>query len=94
MRAVNVTQEAEIRVVLVDALKLARVELLLRDDALTADVLAGRRDVALEMLDLDSLASMELCIAIELRLGVEIVPFHLHRLKSFDRLVDVLRRRL
>lgn len=93
MRAVTTTHDAEIRRVLVDALRLARVESF-RDDTLAAELLAGRRDVSLASLELDSLAAMELCIAIELRFGIEIVPFHLHRMKSFDRLVAHLRRRL
>jgi len=94
MRAMKIEQEGDIHRVLVDALKLARVELLLRDDALTADLLAARRDVTLERLDLDSLAAMEVCIAIELRLNVEIVPDHLHKKKSLNQLVDAVRRRM
>jgi hypothetical protein len=46
----------------------------LRNNGWTEDFLVGRRDVAFEEMDIDSLAIMELCIAIEVELGVSILP--------------------
>lgn len=46
----------------------------LRNNGWTEDFLAGRRDVAFAEMDIDSLAIMELCIAIEVESGVSILP--------------------
>lgn len=51
--------------------------------------LAGEHDIRFEEFDIDSLASMELCIAIETELGVSIAPAELPELGS---LMAVVRR--
>ncbi len=63
----------------------------MRTKDLTPIFLEGRRDIALAELDMDSLAEMELCIAIEINTGVSIVPNDLQTIGSLDRLVDVVR---
>ncbi len=46
----------------------------LRNNGWKEDFLAGWRDVAFQDMDIDSLAIMELCIAIEVESGVSILP--------------------
>lgn len=46
----------------------------LRNNGWTEDFISGRRDVTLEEMDIDSLAIMELCIAIEVETGVSVLP--------------------
>lgn len=46
----------------------------LRNNGWTEDFLAGRREVAFGDMDIDSLAVMELCIAIEVETGFTILP--------------------
>ncbi len=43
-------------------------------------------DIELERLDIDSLASMEICIGIELEMGVSIVPTQLSQLRTLKGL--------
>jgi hypothetical protein len=59
-----------------------------------ADYVAGRIDVAMHELELDSLAGMEFCIAIELSTGVSIVPHELQELGTLTRVADSIRARL
>ena len=56
--------------------------------------LDGRIDATLEELGLDSLARMEVCIAIEVALGISLAPEELHRYRSLGSLVDDLTGRL
>lgn len=53
--------------------------------------LQGQRDVGLAELDIDSLAAMELCIALEINTGASIVPEQLQSIGSLDRLVATVR---
>ena len=46
----------------------------LRNNGWREDFVDGRRDVSFEEMDIDSLAMMELCIAIEVETGVSILP--------------------
>jgi len=59
-----------------------------------APFLDGTLDATFEELALDSLARMELCIAIEVALGVSLAPEELQRYRSLDALVDDLIARL
>ncbi|MEH6601532.1 acyl carrier protein [Pseudoalteromonas sp.] len=54
----------------------------------------GEEDIIFEDLNMDSLASMELCIAIELGLGVSIVPEQLSQLSTLDGLAHEIQRLL
>jgi acyl carrier protein len=54
----------------------------------------GKIDATLDDLKLDSLARMELCIAIEVSLGVSLAPEELERYRSLRELVDDLAERL
>jgi len=63
-----------------------------RDKKLTPVFLEGRHDIALGELEMDSLAEMELCIAIEINTGVSIVPNELQSIGTLNCLVDVVRK--
>ena len=56
--------------------------------------LDGTRDATFAELDLDSLARMEVCIAIEVALGISLAPEELQRYRSLGALVDDLTARL
>lgn len=55
--------------------------------------LAGELDLKLAELDMDSLAKMELCIAIEVSTGVSLAPEELDRHDSLGALVAEIERR-
>ena len=78
--------ELEIRAMLVDALDSAAI-LAPEDENLKSVFLSGCRDISLQELELDSLAGMELCIAIEVITGVSVVPGELAGIGTMDRLV-------
>lgn len=59
----------------------------LRNNGWTEDFLAGRRDVAFAEMDIDSLAIMELCIAIEVESGVSILPEDLVKCETLGAVV-------
>lgn len=84
--------EAEIRQVISDALVYAAVPLF-ADSPEQADFLAGRRDIAMGEYEIDSLAAMELCIAIEANLGVEIVPGDLAEIATLGGIVALAQER-
>lgn len=84
--------EAEIRQVIADALVYAAVPLF-ADSADQADFVAGTRDVRLDAFEIDSLATMEMCIAIELNLGVEIVPGDLTEVETLGAIVALAQER-
>lgn len=84
--------EAEIRQVIADALVYAGVPRFAGSQE-QADFVAGRRDIAMADFQIDSLASMELCIAIELNLGVEIVPGDLTMISTLGGIVALANRR-
>lgn len=54
---------------------------------------AGECDVHLDQLELDSLATMELCIGIEVHCGVEIVPDQLRRVTGLRQLAALVGKR-
>lgn len=84
--------KAELRLALLEALDEASVHRM-RDAVLKAAFLDGSRDVRLDELELDSLSTMELCIAVELKTGVDIVPDRLLRFGTLERIVDFVHRR-
>ena len=65
--------EPEIREIIADALDYAAVPRFRRSEA-RAQFVAGVRDISLDELEIDSLAAMELCIALETSSGVSILP--------------------
>jgi acyl carrier protein len=56
--------------------------------------LDGTLDATFAELELDSLARMELCIAIEVALGVSLAPEELERYPTLDALVADIEERL
>jgi acyl carrier protein len=65
--------ELEIREVIADALDYAAVPRFRGSEARAAFV-AGTSDISMNDLEIDSLAAMELCIALETNSGVSILP--------------------
>lgn len=61
------------------------------DDAMGRSFLAGELDVDLARLDMDSLARMEFCIAIELATGVTLLPAQLVELATTDAIQQRIR---
>lgn len=55
--------------------------------------LAGERDFVIAELEMDSLARMELCIAIEIATGLSLAPEELGRYATLGALVDDVGRR-
>jgi acyl carrier protein len=78
--------ETAIRELIAEALTSANV-IAFRQNDLRLAFLQGQRDVSLAELDIDSLAAMELCIALEINIGTSIVPDQLQTIGSLDRLV-------
>jgi len=85
--------EQEIRTIIVDALEYANI-LSINEDSLLAFFVDGSENVSLEQLDIDSLAAMELCIALEINAGVSIVPEDLQKMGTLNRLVTTVRNQL
>lgn len=81
-----------IRQAMVDGLEAGAVVRIGHRDT-RSSFLAGEIDIPLAELEMDSLARMELCIAIELGTGVSLAPEELDRYPTLDALVrDVLER--
>lgn len=80
---------ADLRQVLADALVYAAVPGF-AGSRTEADFRDGVRDVPLSELEIDSLAAMELCIAIELNTGVSLAPADIAALPSLGALVERL----
>jgi acyl carrier protein len=84
--------EQQIRAMVVEALEYSNV-IALRDKNLAGDFLAGLSEVPLDVLDMDSLAEMEVCIAIEVNAGVSILPEQLRKIGTLGRLVALIQGR-
>ena len=85
--------EREIRLILVDGLEAGAVHQA-NDVSIRESFLAGTRALTCAELEMDSLAKMELCIAIELGTGVSLAPEELGRFASIGEIVTMLRERL
>ena len=83
----------QIRAMLVEALESAHV-LTLREQDRKPGFLQARRDISIAELEIDSLAAMELCIAVEINSGVSIVPEDLQAIGSLEGLVAIVREAL
>lgn len=81
-----------VRVAVFEALKVAAPARF--DNGLRRAFLSGGANIALDRLDMDSLADMEFCIAIELSLGVTLLPAQLAALASTDAIEECIRRML
>lgn len=79
--------DVEIRQVIADALSYASVPHFDRSAAAVGFV-AGTSDIKMDELEIDSLAAMELCIAIETSTGVSIVPDDLSECGSLGKLSE------
>ena len=80
----------DIRRVVVQALRYAAVPDF-EGSKKEADFLATGSDIQMSELQVDSLASMELCIAIETDFGVTILPQQLAEISSLNGLVEAIR---
>jgi hypothetical protein len=83
----------EVRRLVVAALEEANVTSI-RADPRIAKYAGGGIDVPLADIEMDSLALMEFCIAIEVNAGVSIVPNDLPRLGTLGAVADEIRARL
>ena len=85
--------EGELRQMLVDAIDGSTI-VGLRSSGLMDGFLSGSADIPFEALEMDSMGAMELCIAVEVNTGVEIVPAELARLGSLGAVVkSIVERR-
>jgi acyl carrier protein len=84
--------ETQVRSLIVEALEYSSV-IALRDKNLTEAFLAGTQEVPVGLLDMDSLAEMEVCIAIEVNSGVSIVPDQLRKIGTLGKLVALIHAR-
>lgn len=82
--------EPDVRALMLDALAYANARSRLTEQQ-ARDFLEGTCDLPFDQLELDSLATMELCIAIEVNAGVSIVPDRLHKIGTLGRLAQHVR---
>jgi hypothetical protein len=85
--------EAEIRQMLVESIAASTVRGL-HHSGLTAGFLAGTEVVPFELLSLDSMGEMEICIAVEVNTGIEVVPGELQALGSLGGLVAFIKEHM
>ncbi len=85
--------EREIRLILADGLEAGAVHQV-SNVSIREAFLAGTRDLTFAELEMDSLAKMELCIAIEVGTGVSLAPEELGRFAAIGEIVAMLRERL
>lgn len=71
---------------LVEALEQSNVSYFRDERTLAESFVAGTTDVSIATLEMDSLAEMELCIAIEVNTGISIVP---EELRDMEMLGDL-----
>ena len=83
--------DPEIRKIIIDALTYASVYRV-ADTGIAEPFIAGTADMRFDELEMDSLACMELCIALELNAGVSIVPEELDRIATLEGLVRRVQR--
>jgi hypothetical protein len=88
-----VRDERAIREIFVDGLVAGAVHQI-NDVATRKAWLDGTRDLRFDELAMDSLARMELCIAIEIGTGVSMAPEELGRYASLGELATAVRERI
>jgi hypothetical protein len=84
--------EDEIRRMLVDAIDASTI-VGLRRSGLMDRFLGGTADIPFAVLEMDSMGAMELCIAVEVNTGIEIVPAELAELGSLGAVVTSIMER-
>lgn len=84
--------EGELRQMLVDAIDGSTI-VGLRSSGLMEGFLRGTADIPFGALEMDSMGAMELCIAVEVNTGVEIVPAELADLGSLGAVVASIMER-
>lgn len=84
--------EGEIRQMLVDAIDASTI-VGLRRSGLMEGFLEGTADIPFLVLEMDSMGAMELCIAVEVNTGIEIVPAELAELGSLGAVVTSIMER-
>lgn len=85
--------EDDLRQMLVDAIDGSTI-VGLRRSGLMEGFLNGTTDIPFGALEMDSMGAMELCIAVEVNTGVEIVPAELAELGSLGAVVaSIMERR-
>ena len=84
--------EEELRQMLVDAIDGSTI-VGLRRSGLMEGFLAGTTDVPFDRLEMDSMGAMELCIAVEVSTGIEVVPAELAELGSLGAVVAAIKER-
>ena len=82
-------QSDEIRRIVVEALTHANA-IGIEDHPDREAFLAGRADISLQDLEIDSLAAMEFCIYLELNCGIEITPDELEDVRSIKALASIV----
>jgi acyl carrier protein len=82
-------REMEIRRSLAEVFRDSNV-IFLREANVENEFIEGRYDVNFNQLDIDSLAAMEICIAMEANWGTAILPDDLYRIGSLQALVAVV----
>lgn len=82
--------DAQARKLLVEAMRYANITGLTPE--LRADFEAGTTDIAFADLEMDSLATMELCIAVEANAGLSITPEELQSTRTASELVHLILR--
>jgi acyl carrier protein len=81
--------ERDIRLAIVNGLHQA-VAILFNDAEISEEFIAGKADMRIEDMQMDSLSIMELCISIELDTGVSILPEEMVQIESLEALVRVI----
>ncbi len=81
--------DRDIRVAIVNGLHQASA-ILFKDADISEEFVAGKADMRIEDMQMDSLSIMELCISIELDTGVSILPEEMVQIESLEALVRVI----
>ncbi len=81
--------ETELRAAMVEMFRESGV-FHLRDNDFESAFVDGKYDARLDELDIDSLAAMEICIALEANWGTALVPEDLQRVGSLQALVRIV----
>ncbi|HEX6121224.1 MAG TPA: acyl carrier protein [Dongiaceae bacterium] len=84
--------DSEIRTTIAALLRDAGI-FYLRDENVEREFIDGSFDATLGQMRFDSLAAMELCIALEANLGSALVPEDLNRVGSLQNLVRIVKER-
>jgi hypothetical protein len=84
--------EGDLRQMLVDAIDGSTI-VGLRRSGLMEGFLDGSSDIPFAALEMDSMGVMELCIAVEVNTGIEIVPAELVELGSLGAVVAAIQER-